>query len=93
MESEPLVEPLLTEEQQRMVGHLGWAALAGSVLAWDVVAPESLSHAFARGLENRYTRPLVIGAWAVTTAHLFRRLPEKADPFLLTINTCRKLRR
>lgn len=62
------------------VGSLGWAVIVAGVTAWDILADETLTNAFARGRENPKTRYLVIGAWAITTAHLMDWLPEKIDP-------------
>jgi len=71
------------EDSARLIGHLGWAALAAGVIAWDVLAEETLSSAFRRGLDNNHLRPLVVGAWALTTCHLMGVLPERVDPFLV----------
>lgn len=67
-------------------GTLGWAAIGAAVLAWDVLAPETLTSAFRRGAENGHTRPLVIGALGVSAAHLMGLIPERADPFCLVLN-------
>jgi hypothetical protein len=68
-------------ELQRHIGNVGWAVVGATVLAWDVMAPETLSAAFGRGLDNPRTRPLVIGGLAITGAHLMRAIPERYDPF------------
>jgi hypothetical protein len=69
------------DEVQRHIGNIGWAVVGATVLAWDVAAPETLSAAFGRGLDNPRTRPLVIGGLAITGAHLMRVIPERYDPF------------
>jgi len=61
-------------------GTIGWAALAAAVLAWDLLAPETLSDAFGRGCASQPRRAITIGAWVILTAHLFDVLPERADP-------------
>lgn len=61
----------------RHIGAIGWVCLAGFVLAWDVLSPETLSTVFGRHRKH----PLVVAAWAVTTAHLFGVLPKRYDPF------------
>lgn len=63
---------------------LGWALLIGSIAVYDCVAPETLSSGFRRGLEAH--RGLVIGAWALTSAHLFGLIPEELDPFKFLCN-------
>jgi hypothetical protein len=45
------------------------------ILAWDLVAPETLSAAFARA-----PRWVAVGSTAVVCAHLFDLLPEQVDP-------------
>lgn len=75
--------------EARAIGHLGWFALSAFVIGWDWKAEETLSRAFARGLDNDRARPWVVGAWAVTTAHLFRALPETIDPFLIPTRIAR----
>jgi hypothetical protein len=59
-----------------------WVGLATSVVAWDLLAPETISHAFHRGVENPRTRALVLGGLALTAAHLVGDIiPENIDPF------------
>lgn len=68
-------------------GTYGWAMVLGAAALWDMVAPESLSHAFKRGMEkNKLSRALTIGSLAVTSAHLLGVIPRKYDPFYLTID-------
>jgi len=61
-------------------GSWGWLGLAASVVVFDVFSEESLSHAFTRGMENKYSRPIVLGVLAVTAAHLLDLMPENIDP-------------
>ena len=63
---------------------LGWAVLIGGIALYDLTAPETLSSGFRRGLEAH--RGLVIGAWALTSAHLFGLIPEQYDPFKFLCN-------
>ena len=73
-------------------GTLGWAACGLGILAFDTLAPETMSSAFRRGLENHRTAIPVIGAWAITSAHLFGALPERIDPFIQTFNVLERVR-
>lgn len=66
-------------------GTLGWCCIAGFVIAFDMFSEETLSHAVERGLENKYSRPWVLGALALTGAHLSGMLPEQVDPFKRTL--------
>ena len=63
-------------------GGYGWIAVAGLVTAYDVLAPETLSNAFRRGIEsdNKAVRAGVYGLGALTVAHLLDVIPERADP-------------
>lgn len=63
-------------------GTWGWAGIAVGVYLFDHYCEESLSHAFKRGMENPRSRPLVLGALAITASHLICALPERYDPFL-----------
>lgn len=69
-------------------GVYGWAAIAGFVVAWDVLAPESLSHAFerARESENPLVRIAAIGGLAITAAHLMGAISRDYDPFYLLVD-------
>jgi hypothetical protein len=66
-------------------GDIGWVGLALYIVVWDRYAPETLSKAFERALCHPKGRPLVLLAWSVTTAHLFKAIPPKLDPFLLIV--------
>jgi hypothetical protein len=72
--------------ERERAGTIGWACIGAFVLAWDILAPESLTHAFSRGVENPHTRPFVLGALAVTAAHLVDAIPHRYDPFYAVIN-------
>lgn len=63
------------------VGRWGWLGIASFVVAWDMLAEETLTHCFRRGLENPQSRPLVYGALALTSMHLCHKLPDAIDPF------------
>jgi len=75
--------------EREHAGTLGWVGLAAGVVAFDVLAPETLSHAVDRALERPYGRYAAIGAIAVTAAHLLNVIPKGYDPFcLLNIEKC-----
>lgn len=63
------------------IGSIGWLSLAAGVVAWDLTQEETLTNAFRRGYENPHYRPLILGAMAVTAAHLIGAIPEEIDPF------------
>ena len=66
-------------------GSYGWAGIGLGVITFDLLAPESLSHAFQRGMDSKY-RPVMLGALAITAAHLLDIIPDQYDPFHLTID-------
>lgn len=61
----------------RLIGGWGWIGLTLYVIGWDgwVIrhGHETLSSAFARGLECPRRRPFVIATWSLLTIHLFGR--------------------
>ena len=59
---------------------VGWLLVAAVIAAWDRHC-DTLSGGFHRALLDRRKRPIVVAAWLVTSAHLFKRLPKKVDPF------------
>jgi hypothetical protein len=78
--------------EQSHAGIYGWLGLAAGVAAFDALAPETMSSAFNRGMQNPYSRYLVLGAWAITTAHLLQLIPHEPvelDPFMRIANCLR----
>lgn len=67
------------------LGHVAWLGLIAYVTAYDIIALRknvtTLSTAFYRLSRRRYSSPVVIMLWVVLTAHLFRLVPKKYDPF------------
>lgn len=51
-------------------GTIGWGLLAGGIVAFDVLSPETLSSAFDRALEHPVGKYIAIGAVAIVGAHL-----------------------
>jgi len=70
-------------------GGAGWLVIGVLVLAWDVAAPETLTAAFQRARSGPVSGTAVAVAWALLTGHLFDVLPERADPFRLSIDSVR----
>lgn len=67
---------------------MGWALLAAYVFAWDYRVAlrgggETLSCAFRRASRHPVARLPVLVIWTVTTLHLYGKIPEKYDPFIL----------
>lgn len=71
-------------------GTAGWALLGTGILAWDLVAPETLSDAFGRAGATRSGLVVTIVGWAVLTAHLFDLLPSRLDPLHLLCEAARR---
>jgi hypothetical protein len=61
-------------------GTLGWVALAGGVLVWDLTAGETLTSAFRRSHDSPVSLVVVTAAWTLLTAHLFSLIPPRLDP-------------
>lgn len=60
---------------ETLVGTIGWAGLTAGVVAWDVLASETLSSAYDRYLEHSVKKWLAIGSVVMTGAHLLN-IPE-----------------
>jgi hypothetical protein len=67
--------------RRRLSGGVGWLGLAVLVVAWDLVAPETLSSAFDRARSSPVGASVVLVSWGLLTGHLFGLLPERVDPF------------
>jgi hypothetical protein len=61
-------------------GHAGWVIIAVGVLAWDFLAPETLTDAFRQARKHPVGAAAVAVTWGVLTAHLFELIPSKVDP-------------
>ncbi len=75
-----------------MKGSIGWVAIAAGVLAWDLLADETLTDAFRRAHAHPASRVVVVAAWAVLTGHLFGLIPDKADPFYVAYTATERMR-
>lgn len=71
-------------------GGAGWLALGVLVVAWDLIAPETLSEAFRRARSGRIGSAVVVVVWASLTGHLFHVIPDRADPFVALCVSGRK---
>lgn len=70
-------------------GSSAWLALVAGVLAWDALAPETMSAAFRSARSTPARRIMVDMAWVTLTAHLYDVLPERADPLVLAVKALR----
>jgi hypothetical protein len=66
-------------------GTYGWALLGIGVLAWDILAPETLSSAADRALEHPVGKYVALGATALVGAHVVNLFDnyDIPDPILL----------
>jgi hypothetical protein len=69
------------EVTKRRPGLFGWLIIAVFAAIWDYFCDDSLSAAFYRTSRSKVGRPIVVTTWAITTLHLFKKLPPKADPY------------
>jgi hypothetical protein len=74
-------------------GGAGWLVIGALVVAWDLTAPETLSAAFRRATSGPIGSTVVVVTWACLTGHLFRVIPDQADPFTLLITARRSVKR
>jgi len=72
----------VVKSPESRAGTIGWIGLGAGVLAFDVLAPETLTSAYGRYLERPVSRIIAVGALAVTAAHLVGALPNQVDPFV-----------
>jgi hypothetical protein len=72
-----------------------WLGLGAYVVATEVCAPdgELLSQAVDRWLEKRPGRTVSAVTIVATALHLLNLLPERYDPFAITVKTVRLTRR
>jgi hypothetical protein len=70
-------------------GGAGWLVVGTVVVAWDVVAPETLSAAFQRARSSPVGFAVLVVAWGALTGHLFQLLPGRADPFNAPVDLAR----
>ncbi len=72
-----------------------WLGLGAYVAATEVCAPdgELLSHAVDRWLEKHPGRAVSAVSIVGTALHLLNLLPERYDPFAVTLKTVRLARR
>lgn len=82
----------MIEQEPSHVGTMGWAMIGAFVIAWDIMAPETLSGAVDRALDHPIGRIAAIGGVAVTGAHLLNLLPDQYDPFVKTFSVLDKAR-
>lgn len=61
------------------MGSWGWVGLGLAIISWELVAPETLTHAFQRGYEHPIGKFLLIGALGTTALHLTGVIPPELD--------------
>ncbi len=71
-------------------GGAGWIVVGTVVVAWDLVAPETLSAAFQRARSSPVGFAVLAVAWGALTGHLFLVLPGRAEPFNAPVNLARR---
>jgi hypothetical protein len=71
-------------------GGAGWLVIAGLVVVWDAIAPETLSAAFSRARSGPIGSTVVVMGWACVTGHLFHVIPDRADPIAALCATGRQ---
>lgn len=73
----------IRESLRENAGIAGWAVVGATIIAVEVLSPQTLSTASDRLLEGRYGRLARVG-WqvgsAVLFAHTMNLLPERIDP-------------
>ena len=80
------------ETLKNHAGTIGWAGLAAYVIAWDILAPETLSSAVDRALDHNVMKYLAFATGGIISAHLFNIVPERYDPIQQSANfVARKL--
>lgn len=65
-------------------GDIGWGILVAGVVAWDVLAPETLSSAADRYLKHPVGKYIALGATAIVAAHVINLFDnyDIPDPLL-----------
>lgn len=76
--------------QPEHAGTWGWAGLVAGIVAWDLIAPETLSHAGRRALEHPIYKYLYVGAIGATALHLLDLYPEGRDPFKTSLERIKR---
>lgn len=73
-----------------MRGEIGWAAIVGVVVVWDLTVEDSLTATFHRGLTSKQKRKITV-IWTILTLHLFQKLPKRCDPLHLLLGGARQI--
>lgn len=76
----------IREHWNNNAGSYGWVILAGTVIALDVMLPQTLSSAVDRALEHDYMKYVAWGVGGIVGGHLFNIIPEKVDPIAISAN-------
>ena len=62
-----------------MNGNVGWLIMLVYIIAWDILAPETLSDAFYKAFQHPFHKWWLIVVWVVITLHLFKLVPKRYD--------------
>lgn len=75
-------------------GNYGWVGLAAGVIAWDVLAPETLSSAADRYLKHPIGKYIALGATAIVAAHVVNAFEayDIPDPIMVANDLLTDLR-
>jgi hypothetical protein len=90
MERQAADQPAMAATPWFKGGGAGWLVLAGLVVVWDAIAPETLSAAFHRARSGPIGSAVVAVGWACVTGHLFHVIPDRADPIVALTTTGRR---
>jgi len=72
------------EKLESKAGTYGWLCLGAGIVAWDLLAKETLSHAADRALEHPIGKYAALVGGIVVTAHVFNAFDhyDIPDPIL-----------
>ena len=65
------------------IGTWGWVGLAAYVVAWDLVASETLTHAAHRAVETPLGRAAVTATVGYMGLHLLHHIHDSVDPLVV----------
>lgn len=66
-------------EHESRAGTVAWLTIGAFVVAWDLLAPETLSHAYERTRNDRLARAATLLGTAAVVGHLTGVIPDRYD--------------